>query len=425
MKVRAGSKVWAYRMLVVVALAAVVLGIGARVYHLGFPDKRMWDEVYFPVFARDYLRGVNFFDLHPPLGKFIIAVGLAIFGDVPLGWRLMPDAFGIAMVFLAAGTGWYYLRDRVAALLMGTFVAAETMFIVYSRAGLMDGILTFFVLATMLSAWRTGRTRDVVLTAVLFGLTVAVKWAAAPLVIPAGYVMWRRGYLRQFVGSLYISVLVYLFIVYVGQLINHDHNPLQAFVDIWRWHIKAAEQITRAVPNTEASEWWAWPLMIRPILFFYQPNKAGGDVRTVLALGNLAIWWPATLAVLAGIYELGRRVVLKLPVADHPLVPVVLGWFFLILPWIPGTRIPFVYNYFPSYAFALLALAYWAYEVWKRRPWLAVGYCALVLAIAIYFLPMTMGLPMSPVSLRDHIWLLSWNHAEYIRTFQLNRVFPY
>jgi dolichyl-phosphate-mannose--protein O-mannosyl transferase len=167
------------------------------------------------------------------------------------------------MVFLAAGTGWYYLRDRVAALLMGTFVAAETMFIVYSRAGLMDGILTFFVLATMLSAWRTGRTRDVVLTAVLFGLTVAVKWAAAPLVIPAGYVMWRRGYLRQFVGSLYISVLVYLFIVYVGQLINHDHNPLQAFVDIWRWHIKAAEQITRAVPNTEASEWWAWPLMIR------------------------------------------------------------------------------------------------------------------------------------------------------------------
>ncbi len=416
---------WAFGALVLLTLLAVALGVAARVYHLGFPDKRMWDEVYFPVFARNYLVGKNFFDLHPPLGKFIIAVGLLIYGDTPLGWRVMSDAFGVGMIFIAAGAGWYFLRDRAAALLMGLFVASETMFIVYSRAGLMDGILTFFVLATMAAAWRTKTLRGVAFTALLFGLTVAIKWATAPLVIPAGYVMWRKGYLRPFIGSLYISVVAYLIVVYLGQLINHDHNPWRAFVDVWLWHIKAAEQITRAVPNTEASPWWAWPLMTRPILFFYRPAAAGEPVRTVLALGNLAIWWPATLSVLAGIYELGRRLLLRLPVADHPLVPIVLGWIFLLLPWVPGTRIPFVYNYFPAYAFALLALAYWALVIWRRRPWLVVGYCAVVIGVAIYFLPMTMGLPMSPVSLKDHLWLLSWNHPEYIRTFQINRIFPY
>src|SRR5688572_5381395 len=108
---------WAYRSVLLMGVVTLAVGMWGRVYNLGFPPQRIWDEIYFPVMARKYLQGVYFFDLHPPLGKFIIAASIAVLGDTPLGWRLMPALFGLAMIPLAAVLGWYYFRERVAALL--------------------------------------------------------------------------------------------------------------------------------------------------------------------------------------------------------------------------------------------------------------------------------------------------------------------
>src|SRR5919205_220638 len=140
---------WAYRSVLVLTVIMLVVGVWGRGYQLGFPTSRIWDEIYFPVMARDYLRGVYFFDLPPPLGKFIMAISIAVVGDTSVGWRLMPALFGLAMLPLGAVLGWYYFRERVGALLLATFIAGETMLIAYSRTGLMDGILVFFMLATL------------------------------------------------------------------------------------------------------------------------------------------------------------------------------------------------------------------------------------------------------------------------------------
>ena len=74
----ADRQVWADYALVLIGVFALAMGWFARLYRLGFPRRPIWDEIYFPVFARDYLNGTPFFDLHPPLGKFIIAAGIAI-----------------------------------------------------------------------------------------------------------------------------------------------------------------------------------------------------------------------------------------------------------------------------------------------------------------------------------------------------------
>src|SRR5919205_317186 len=116
-------RVWADYALIFIGVFALTIGWFARLYKLGFPPGPMWDEIYFPVFARDYLNGTPFFDLHPPLGKFIIAAGIAIVGDTPIGWRIMPALFGCAMIPLAAALSWYLFRDRIAALLLASIVA--------------------------------------------------------------------------------------------------------------------------------------------------------------------------------------------------------------------------------------------------------------------------------------------------------------
>jgi dolichyl-phosphate-mannose--protein O-mannosyl transferase len=401
----------AYRSVLVLVAVTVLVGVWARVWKLGFPGERSWDEIYFPVMARKFLDGIYQFDLHPPLGKFIIAVGIALFGDTPIGWRVMPLLFGVAMIPLGAALGWYLFRQRVAALLLATFIAGETFLIAYSRTGIMDGILLFLTLATLLAALRVERPPQVIWVAVLLGLTIGVKWAVFMVVVPVGYVLWRKGFIRHFLAGLWVSAIVYVVIVYVGALVAVTTNPWEAWQWSWAWHLEAAKKITAAIPNPWGSPWWSWPLMLRPIRFSSLLATAEGDLQVIVAIGNPVLWYGSTLAVVAGIVEAARRLVARKPIADDPLVPILLGYVSLLLPWIPGTRIPYIYNYLPSYAFALMVLVYWLVRLWGRGPWgpwVVVAFTALALASTLYFVPLAAGLPMSNDFLQQHIWLDSW-----------------
>jgi dolichyl-phosphate-mannose-protein mannosyltransferase len=275
--------------MLLIGVCTVALGVWARLYHLGFPPSILWDEKYFPAMANKYLHGVYQFDLHPPLGKFIIAIGISLLGNEPLGWRIMPTLFGLALLPIAALLGWYCLKERVGAILLTTFFAAETIFIVHSRIGVMDIFVVFFVLAAFVAAQRAESNRQVVFSSVLLGLAVAVKWAAFPVAVPAGYVLWRKGLLRPFLGGLWISAVVYVAVVYVGALISITANPIQAWVWTWDWHVDAARKVTAVIPHTWGSPWWSWPIMLRPIRFFYGANEEG-SLQVVLAIGNPLIW---------------------------------------------------------------------------------------------------------------------------------------
>jgi dolichyl-phosphate-mannose-protein mannosyltransferase len=401
---------WAYRSMLLVGVCALALGVWARLYRLGFPAGILWDERYFPVMARKYLDGVYQFDLHPPLGKFIIAVGIAILGDDALGWRIMPALFGLALLPLAALLGWYCLKDRVGAVLLVTFFAVETIFIVNSRTGVMDIFLVFFVLATFLAALRAESNRQVVLSSVLLGLAIAVKWAAFPVAVPAGYVLWRRGLLRPFLGGLWISAVVYVAVVYVGALVAVTANPVEAWGWVWDWHVKAATKISASIPHGWGSPPWSWPIMLRPIRYFYGVN-AEGLLQVIITIGNPLIWWFGTLAVVAGIFDVARKAMSRRLSADDPMIPMVLGYVCMLAPWLPGTRIPYLYNYLPIYPFAMLALAYWLCKLWNARQWgrwAVVAFAVCAVALTVYFLPLAIALPISEDALMNRVWTDYW-----------------
>jgi dolichyl-phosphate-mannose--protein O-mannosyl transferase len=340
----------------------------------------------------------------------MIAVGISLLGNEPLGWRIMPTVFGLVLLPLVAALGWYCLKERVGAMLLVTFFAVETIFIVNSRTGVMDIFLVFFVLATFLAALRAESNRQVILSSVLLGLAIATKWAAFPVAVPVGYVLWRKGLLRPFVAGLWVSAVVYVAVVYVGALISVTANPVTAWLWVWDWHVKAASKISAAIPHAWGSPWWSWPVMLRPIRFFYGVN-AEGKLQVVEEIGNPLIWWSSTLAVLAGVFDLARKEVAGKLSADDPIIPIVLGYVCLLAPWVPGTRIPYIYNYLPSYAFALMAIVYWLCRLWRRGswgPWVVVAFTALAVAAAVFFIPMATGLPMSRDFMNQHIWIDSW-----------------
>ena len=98
--------------------------------------------------------------------------------------------------------------------------------------------------------------------------------------------------------------------------------------------------------------------MLQPMIFFHVAD-AEGRLLIIGAIDNPVLWWSRTFAVVLSLIELIRRkVIARMPVADHPLVPVLLGYVALLLPWVTGARMEFLYHFLPSYAFALLTLVY-------------------------------------------------------------------
>ena len=403
---------WARRrpasaLLAVLGVVAFAIGIWARLYHLGTPSSQVFDEVYFPVFANDYLTHVNFFDVHPPLGKFIIALGVWVFGNVPFGWRIMPAVFGLGLPVLGGFTWYWWRKERLGALLFAVFLAIETILIVYSRTGLMDGIQTFFILAVFAAAVRIKRPEQVVWVALLLGMACGVKWISLGVIVPVLYVMWRRKLLLPFLLSVPVVLAAYLVVVVVGQALTGSTDPWQGMV---LWHQQAwGYQLGLTATHPWSSKWWSWPLMLRPVLFYYQSDDQG-RIMMITALGNPILWWSSTAAVVVSLFvvinawwQAGWRKML-----EHPLVPLLLGWSALFLPFIPVHRVMFIYHYLPSYAFAMLMLTDLLGRIWKRSPWPVVLFVAVVLGISIYYLPFAMGLPLSPEGNQQHLWLQSW-----------------
>ena len=66
--------------------------------YIQFPEKLNFDEFHYIPAARRLLDFSNPKNMeHPPLGKELIAIGMAIFGDQPLGWRFMSTIFGASL----------------------------------------------------------------------------------------------------------------------------------------------------------------------------------------------------------------------------------------------------------------------------------------------------------------------------------------
>lgn len=158
---------WSWLAPTLITLLAGIL----RFWNLGHPRAFIFDETYYVKDAwtqwnlgyaaswpeganesflagdTDIFNTVGSFIVHPPFGKFLIGVGMALFGpDSTTGWRFTTALFGTAIVLLL------YLVARtlsgsiafasVAALLM----AIDGLAIVMSRVALLDIFVAFFVL---------------------------------------------------------------------------------------------------------------------------------------------------------------------------------------------------------------------------------------------------------------------------------------
>jgi dolichyl-phosphate-mannose--protein O-mannosyl transferase len=182
-----------------------------RFWRIETPNALVFDEVYFSVYANNYLEGVHFFDSHPPLGKYLIAIGIRFFGFIPLGYRCMDALFGIGIVILIYRLGKLLFADRRVGFLAGLFAALDGVLLVESRAGLINTFAVFFSLAAYYLFLRAGgenpaKPRWIYLAGagICIGAGIAVKWigVASLWVIFISYLAAKSRQQWKFMGRL-------------------------------------------------------------------------------------------------------------------------------------------------------------------------------------------------------------------------------
>lgn len=411
------------------------------------------------------------FIVHPPLGKWLIALGMAIGGpDNSAGWRLATALLGTASVLLVYLIARRLSGSVVVASVAGTLLAIDGLSIVMSRIALLDGILTFFVLLGVLfviiDRQRTVpvlERRDpdkpdpfwgpvlwrrpwLIAAGTALGAASAVKWSGLYVLAGfglyvvvtdalarrrAGVVLWptaaafRQGPV-SFVLLVFPALAVYL-ISWTGWLVTaggydrqSDPNPLIA---LWKYHesmLGFHVGLTRGHPY--ASPAWEWPLLLRPTAVWVDsdPTGCGTDhcIGVISAIPNPLIWYAGVAAAIYLLYRLVRGWITRRPVGPELSIPLV-GLAVTYVPWLMfPDRTIFQFYTVVMMPFLVIALAMTLRIIAGTREdplhrrqsgeRTVMIFLAFVVLVSAFFLPLWTGMSVPYEFWLLHNWLPGW-----------------
>ena len=137
-----------------------ILSLVIRFWGLGRFNKLVFDEVYYAKFANDYLTNTYFYNAHPPLSQYIIAIGIWIGDQLSIGrdnvnnltgsirstfsYRWFDAIFGACIPLAVAGIA-YQLTNKISYAFLGAlFISIDGLFLVDSRYALNNVFLILF-----------------------------------------------------------------------------------------------------------------------------------------------------------------------------------------------------------------------------------------------------------------------------------------
>lgn len=416
-------------------LAALAL----RLWNLGSPKGYIFDEVYYAKNANSLVKhgveleanGAAEFIVHPPVGKWLIGLGIKAFGNNEFGWRFasaLIGALSIVLIFYVTQQLFsnYFLSSSAAFLTL-----LDGLHLVHSRTALLDIFLMFFILLAfyfLLRNWHWA-------AGFALGLALATKWSGiyyiaafaafvlyvdyrrekameneSPLKFVGLHFLWKRA-IQFFV----IPVVTYL-ASWLGWFLNSDgwdrdwaKSPL---LSLWHYHVEMWNfHTTLTEAHSYSANPWSWLIMARPTSFFYaSPAGCGADIcsQEILALGTPLLWWSATIALFVTFgYWISRR--------EWQTGLLLLAFAAGFLPWLAiQKRTMFTFYAISFEPFMILLLIYVISKFLenelhrKARFKVVYGFYALIALNFFYFLPLYIGQVITYASWFDRMWLPSW-----------------
>jgi len=146
------------RVILVLALAAIIYFAGLNGYPLLDPDEGRYGEIPREMlesgdFITPRLNYVNYFE-KPPLFYWAVAGSMALFGQKEWAVRLVPALAGLLTVFLVMGLGRRMFGMR-AGLMAGWVYLTSLIPLILARMPIIDGLFSLLLTATW-GAWWLG-----------------------------------------------------------------------------------------------------------------------------------------------------------------------------------------------------------------------------------------------------------------------------
>lgn len=442
------------RLRTIALITLLGLGLATHFAFYGTPNSAVFDEVHFGKFLSAYFTHQYYFDIHPPLGKLILAAwgwlwgfhpgfGFANIGDVYpdrlyLALRFLPTLAGALLPLVIFGIARRLRISWWASLLAGVLVALDNALLVQSRFILLDSFLLLFGFSAFyayLTYRAHGSLHWLFAAGILASAALSIKWTGATflaIIICLEFATLVREWRAKKLQLLFpraLALVALPLLIYAGvfrihfMLLTHsgtgdafmspafqhalqgnsnasrtdlvDQSPFAQTAELNIEMYRSNKRLTATHPY--ASLWYTWPLMQRPIFYWVH------DTARIYLIGNPITWWASSVAVV---------VALLLAIGWIRSTPrtlwLLLGaWAINLFPFIGITRVMFLYHYFTALIWAILILACVVDRLGNPKRFFWVLSSAALL-LFIFFAPLSYGLPLSDASYHLRTWFSSW-----------------
>jgi dolichyl-phosphate-mannose--protein O-mannosyl transferase len=403
----------------------VITAVGGliRLWRVSIPPGRIFDETYYAKDACWYLKsspslcGISAEQtpVHPPLGKWLISVGIRFSGYNAFGWRISCVVAGTITIALLYVLARKILHSTLGAIFCTGLFAIDFLQFVQSRTAMLDVFVPLFGVAAVLAAvfdrdrllqrvmpkgdldFSPTRRRRLwdrrwrLAAGVFGGAATACKWSGAFVLVAVIIlsVAWEIGSRRseglshpflRMLNEEGASMIVCLGVVPLAIYMLTYIGRLDGAVLTWPWaqgswlrawwerqlYMESFHHNLTAQHSYESPA-WTWLLLKRPVSYFFT-TTAGGKYDEIFASGDPFVWW-------AGIPALIYVAIAWVRSRDFagPEGLILTGFVTSYLPWLfpqLGRPAIFLFYLLPALPFMYLALGYAAVRIgrsWEAR----------------------------------------------------------
>jgi Gpi18-like mannosyltransferase len=391
-----------------------------------------FDELYHARTAYENLHNLTPYEnSHPPLGKLFIMLGVWVFGMVPFGWRVVGALFGIGMLPILYAFGKRLFKSSNYALVLTALFAFDFMHFTQTRIATIDVYSVFFILLMYYYMYQyitmnfyvdglKKTLKPLALSGLFFGIGAACKWtsiyAGAGLAVLLGISLVSRyldyaqvnardndadkARVRDFwpmtIRTLLWCVLFFIvvpftiyfasytpyFIYESGQATSYGIGDMFKTFGHYQQFMYNYHSTLNATHPYQSS-WYSWAFTVKPMWYFFNSYIAPEQVSTLSASGNPAVWWVSAIGSIALLWaRLSKKIA-----PDKAMQIFCVGILANFLPWVLVTRCTFIYHFFATVPFILMATVYALQKLEQRYPeahflkWFWVGFAVLFFAL--------------------------------------------
>ena len=433
-----------------------------------YENSMYFDEIYHARTGYEHAHSLYTYETtHPPLGKVFMSWCIDLMGMTPFAWRFAGTVTGILMIPAIYLLAMQLMKRTRWAALSALLLTADCMHFTQTRIATIDSFPVLFMMVMFLfmarwmqmsfyhqKLWKT--LVPLFFSGVFMGLAIASKWIGCYGAVGLAVLFFSR-FITLYKQSVYakryrnedpafaraadsfvqngaatLAACVIFFVIvplaiyclsYIPYLSAYGEVKLnlKTFERIWNAQVTMFEYHKNLVATHYfSSPWYEWPLIIKPMWYYSAAFPAMGKASTIMAFGNPAVWWTGLVAILFVLgYSAYRNALPMLRVTrgrddayDRAMPVIAVGFLSAYLPWVLVSRLTFIYHYFASVPFIILATAQGLRYLERHNKklshalMLVLGVAAVALFIAFY--PYASGLEVSREWLARMNWFKNW-----------------